>query len=315
MRICWIAGALVSWTLAAQSPIRGPMLGYVWDSRQESIRPVLGIAGSSTLGKAVTLEFAVKRSAISPGQDFALALGGAERTPYWVDLRAVDAVAKRIENTPEKADRIVLSTRGTAAAILYLEPVKLVIIGGLPLTPEVRREIDLSVEGPPAALAVSDDGAVALAAYPEAKALIRIDENSNVSRFPEEIVTKGLAFLENSQEAVLASDRGVALYGADQTLRLIHDSPTAAAVSSSAEGKRVLIAESGNASVVEVSLDGGEKRAVDCPCAPSSVSRISPGIFRLNEVSQSPLWLVEVQESGLRTLFVPPDPSSDAEQQ
>jgi hypothetical protein len=29
----------------------------------------------------------------------------------------------------------------------------------------------------------------------------------------------------------------------------------------------------------------------------------------LNEVSRGPLWLVEISDSGLRTVFVPPDPS------
>jgi hypothetical protein len=311
MGIRGLAGMLLAWSLAAQSPIRGPMLGFVWDARQEALRPVLGIAGSSTLGKAVDLAFPVKRAAISPNQDFALVLGGEEHVPYAVDLRTADVVAARLEGTAEKAERLVLSTQATAAGILYTEPKKLVILGGLPLKPEVRREIDLSVDGIPDRLAVSDDGAAVIAAYSDSKALVRIDGSGNVSRFPEEISVRGLAFLENRGDAVVASNRGVGLFSADQTFTILHDSISSDAVSSSAEGKRVLIAESGSATVVEVSIETGEKRSVDCPCEPSSVTRISPGIFRLNEVSRSPLWLVEVLESGLRTLFVPPDPSQD----
>ena len=55
-----VLSGLLGLPLCAQDPIRGPMLGWVWDARQESIRPILGIAGSSLMGKAADLGVTVK---------------------------------------------------------------------------------------------------------------------------------------------------------------------------------------------------------------------------------------------------------------
>lgn len=305
--VSFFFAAMTAATLHGQ--IRGPMLGYVWDARQESIRPVLGIAGSSTLGRSVTLNFAVKQASVSPNQDFALAVGGDNRMPYLIDLRAVDAVARPIDGLPANAERVVLSSRGTAAAVIYSDPRRVYVLTGLPLNPSVARQAELSAEGVPASAAVSDDGAVVAAAYPEAKALAIIDGNGNVVRLPDPLEVRSLAFLENSSELLAATDRGVLRIAANSVAGVLYDSPSVKAVSSSSDGRRVLIADGDNASVIEVVLDSGERRQADCPCVLSAVSRMSPGIFRLNEVSSAPLWLVEVLDSGLRTIFVPPDPA------
>lgn len=62
--------------------------------------------------------------------------------------------------------------------------------------------------------------------------------------------------------------------------------------------------------ILKLDLESGEKLTVQCPCAPTNLTRMPGGvIFRLNEVSNGPLWLVEVEDSGLRAVFVPPDAS------
>lgn len=298
--------ALAAATLEGQ--IRGPMLGYVWDARQESLRPVLGIAGSSTLGRAVAVNFAVKQASISPNQDFAMVLGGDGRVAHVVDLRGVEPASRVLESLPGNAERVILSPRGTAAVVIYSDPKRLYVLTGLPQNPVVARQVELSAEGVPALCAVSDDGGAVLAAYPETRTLITIDENGNFLRLGEEVEVRSAAFLEGSREALTATNRGVLRIGGNSVMGVLFESAAVKAVSSSSDGKRVLIADGESSSVIEVVLDTGERRQVDCPCVPSAVSRISQGVFRLNEVSSSPLWLVEVQESGMRTIFVPPDP-------
>lgn len=299
---------LAAFAVAAQAQIRGPMLGFVWDGRQEAIRPVLGIAGSSTLGRGLNLPFAVKHAAISPNQDFVIALGGDARSPYWVDLRPVEPVSQPLADLPANADRIVMSPRGLSAAIFYSDPKRLYVIGGLPTNPAVVRQVDLATDGMPSLAAVADDASTVLAAYPESRLLVTIDENGNFLRFPEEMEVRSIAFLEGARNALAATDRGVLQIDSNGIVGTVYASSAVKAISSSSDGKRALIADADSAVVIEVVLESGERRQADCPCTLSAVSRISQGIFRLNEISSSPLWLVEVLDTGLRTIFVPPDP-------
>lgn len=270
----------------AAGQIRGPMLGWVWDSQKESIRPVLGIAGSSVLGKGLELGFAVKEPA-----------------------------SRRLEGAAAGADRIVPSPRGTAAILWYAETKKLAVVSGLPANAVVR-ETDLSTENAPGAMAVSDDGGLMLVAYPDARAVAAVDAEGNRWRLPKEASLNGIAFLEGSRDALLAAEEGVFLVrdvAGSIEVRLVWEGPASAVVS--LDRQRALAVDGSAQTIVEVRLDSSLTRSASCPCSPTGLSRMNPsGVFRLNEVSRAPLWLVEVRESGLRTVFVPPD-ASDPEAQ
>jgi len=303
---------LLALPLCAQDPIRGPMLGWVWDARQQSIRPILGIAGSSVLGKAADLGTAVRFASISPNQEFAFGLTGDAREPAAIDLRPASPTLTPVAGVPAGADRAALSPRGTAAVLWYPEAKKLAVIGGLPQNGALLRELDLSVEGAPTALAVNDDGALVLAAYPDSKSVVVFDQDGNRWKLPKESAVTALVFLDNSRDALIAADDGVFLVrevsasAAMQSISPIASSAALAALDS----RRVLAVDKSNQSVVELALDSGDSRSIQCPCAPTGLIRMAgSGIFRLNEVSRGPLWLVEITDSGLRTVFVPPDPS------
>jgi hypothetical protein len=306
-----LSGLLVL-PLSAQDPIRGPMLGWVWDSRQESIRPILGIAGSSVLGTAADLGFAVKFASISGNQEYAFALGGDTREAMAVDLRPVTPTFTRIDGVPHGATRTALSPRGNAAVLWYTETNKLAILGGLPREGVLLREIDLSVEGPPGAIAVNDDGSLVLASFPETKSVMVFDADGNRWKLPKESAVTALVFVDNSRDALLAAEDGVFLtsdVSSNATFRSISTIASASALAALDAG-RVLVVDGSVQAVVEVTVDSGDSRSVQCPCAPTGLVRMSgSGIFRLNEVSRGPLWLVEISDSGLRTVFVPPDPS------
>jgi hypothetical protein len=310
-----LSAALVlpSW---GQEPIRGPMLGWVWDGHQESIRPILGIVGSSVLGKPLALDFPVKFAAIAGRQEFALALGGEGREAFFIDLRGVDPQVRKLE-APAGARRILLSPRATAAVLVLEEPYRLAVIGGLDKQPALLRELDLSVEGAPAALAVSDDGSLVVATYPESNAVRVLDASGNRWKAPKEGKVSHAAFLENSRDLLLAADDGV------YRIRDLADNATVQQVSTIAtsgavaaiDGQNMLLINGENQSVVELNLESGVSRSVQCPCDPKHLVRMSRGaLFRLNEYNRSALWLVEINEGGLRTLFVPPDPSDPVEE-
>jgi hypothetical protein len=299
----------------AQSPIRGPMLGWVWDAQKETIRPVLGIAGSSVLGKSLELEFAIKYAAISHSREYALALAGDSRDLLFVDLKPISPVSNLIDGVPRGADRLVLSPRGLSALAIYAENRKILVITGLDSQPAALREIDVSVEGAPEAAAISDDGSLLLAAYPESHTLLFVGPEGNRWKAPVEDAVKAAAFLAGTRDAVVASEGGVFLLpnvtSGSESRRLWEGKASAVSWSTPS---RFLLAEAGTQSIVEMDLEGQITRTAQCPCLPSALHPMAAGgVFRLNEVSRDPLWLVEISDSGMRTIFVPPDPGSELE--
>lgn len=59
---------------SADSALRGPVSGYVFDSRFQSIRPIEGLPGSSHLGSPLELPFTLRRASLCPSTDIALAV-------------------------------------------------------------------------------------------------------------------------------------------------------------------------------------------------------------------------------------------------
>src|SRR5262245_10969807 len=66
---------------AAQFPLSpsGPILGYVFDVNDRSIKAIAGVIGSSHIGPPVELGFSLTQAAILPGQ--ASAIASSDRSP------------------------------------------------------------------------------------------------------------------------------------------------------------------------------------------------------------------------------------------
>lgn len=309
---CLAIVAAVAAIAGAQGPIRGPMMGWVWDARQEALRPILGIAGSSVLGKPADLGFAVKAAVVSGRQEFALVLGGEERAGYVVDLRGAAPVAQRLDDVTGGASSLTLSPKGNSGSLWYADAKRLVVLTGLGTSAVTKAALDLTNEGAPTLTAVSDDGALVLAGFPEGDTLVAIDRDGNRTRLSQPVVARAVTFLEESHDAVFSSADGVWLarsIPAVTELTRIVEGDSFGAVAG-LDGRRILVVNTSNATVNEVNVTDLAMRTADCPCTPTGLIRmINGGVFRLNEVSGDPLWLVEVSEAGMRTVFVPPDPA------
>lgn len=296
----------------AQEPIRGPMLGWVWDSQKETIRPVLGIAGSSLLGASLDLGAPVKAAAIPGTAEYALVLLGDGRDPALVSLRESQPSALPLPDVASGATRVDLSPSGDAAALSYSEEKKIILLTGLPAAPSIQGSFDLSVEGMPAYLALNDGGSTLVATYPALPATLVFDSAGNRWPLPFDLAVKALAFLENSRDVLLSASDGVYLarnVPEATEVTQVWSSPAAGPVAPF-DAKRILIVDTEAENILKLDLESGEKLTVRCPCAPTGLTRMPGGaVFRLNEVSTGPLWLVEVEDSGLRAVFVPPDAS------
>ncbi|MBL8220982.1 MAG: hypothetical protein JNL62_17245, partial [Bryobacterales bacterium] len=200
-----LSGILVL-PLCAQDPIRGPMLGWVWDARKESIRGILGIAGSSVLGAGLDLGAPVKFAAISGKRETAFVLLGEEKEAAVVDLKALAPVAQRIADVAPGAERVVLSPTGTAAVLVYKEPPRMVVVAGLSAVAEKKADLELANEGLPAALVVNDAGDTVLGTFGETARITLFDASGNRFQLSKEAPVKVIAFLEESRDALLAAE-------------------------------------------------------------------------------------------------------------
>jgi hypothetical protein len=76
------------------------------------------------------------------------------------------------------------------------------------------------------------------------------------------------------------------------------------------DNRRVLAAHSGG--IVRVNLDDAAVTGVACACAPTLLARMrGNSTFRLTEVSDQPMWIVDARAAAPQVWFVPPrEPAS-----
>jgi len=259
--------------MPANSPDGGlqvPVLGYVSRSSPVELRPILGISGAALLGDAIALPGNVTALALAPGQEYAVAQMG--------DQGEVDIL-------PLGADGL-----GAAAAVaLYSSRRQAIqVAGGLPASPQVRREVDVSGLGAPGAFAVSDDGQALLVASPDATGcvltLFPADGGARVVAHAGGI--SAIRFLAGATDAVatdpvwnqvllLAAGPGGPPGGAHSGPQVIAGEAdgvsTPVDAVSSALGRRVLVINQGNQTLLDVDLDAATTAAVPCPFAPAGI--------------------------------------------
>src|SRR6266542_3400814 len=132
--------------------VTGPVAGFVLDSAQHALRPILGVPGSSYLGAAVIQ--AVDRAAVSPDGRSVLMISGG-RLLLVSGLRGAAPAALPIE-TIEGIDRIAWSPNGALAAIYSSAARQAVILRDLANTPAGGAPIRF--EDAVTALAISSGG-------------------------------------------------------------------------------------------------------------------------------------------------------------
>jgi hypothetical protein len=121
----------------------------------------------------------------------------------------------------------------------------------------------------------------------------------------------GIEFLPGSSDALVAESDGVYLISeafGPQLIAGTNDgiSGVTAAVAS-ADGSRVIIAmESGQIAIRDRAATA--QSIVSCACRPTGLARLrGPGVFRLNEIGDGSLWLLDAGSGEPRVLFVAGD--------
>jgi DNA-binding beta-propeller fold protein YncE len=161
-----LVAPVAGWAAGAEDfgpALRGPVVGYVFDATQKAIRPVNGIPGSALLGAPLTFAFPVTAAAFSPRGDFALAISGSSVYLLRNILRPFQAEV--LEGEFISAERVILNSDGSVAALYDGEARQIQLLRGLPSTPTVEPALDLSsLSGKITAIAIDRTGSNVLIA-------------------------------------------------------------------------------------------------------------------------------------------------------
>jgi hypothetical protein len=122
------------------------------------------------------------------------------------------------------------------------------------------------------------------------------------------------AFLEGRHDAVLAGPTGAYLVreaNANASVEKLWEGDAVAAV---VEGNTAIVAER-NGGLLAVDLRNNETRRLECACTPVTLVRMSPSVYRVHELAEGPLWLVDLNGSTPRAVFVPADAKPEPTEQ
>jgi hypothetical protein len=297
-----LVAALAGTCLSAESQIEGPKLGFAYDRQAAAVRPILGIPGSALFGEPIALD--LKNAIVSPSQNFAIGASGDDSAVQI--LVFADAKLRPLQGAHAAPDRIVLSPNGTAAALVSGSHLQ--IFSGLPSDSPVTGEFDLTAA--PTALAISDDGAIVLAATAESEtsALYSYALDGSSKRLLTAGQITSIAFLNLSHDAVFAdaAQRNVILLrdATDASIVSNVDQPTA--IAASLDNRTILVTSAASHSITTVSLADGASVSTPCGCTPVTLARLQGGaVFRVTDVGDGPAWLFDSSGPEPRVFFIP----------
>jgi len=301
-----LCAILVAGYAAAQvdsTAITEPVLGLVFDAAAKNVRPLVGIPAASRVGGTLS-GTPLTAAAISSPQAYALALEDGTGAALLVSQSG----RQPLSGVRAGALQSVLSPGGTAAALYFADTGKASIFTGLPGAPMFVR--DVTLDGPPTALAVSDDG-VTLAAVVNLTAgqatVFSYSSDGSGQALAHDTAFPSLEFVPGGANLLIATQTAVYLYAA-QGLQLLADQHDGIAgvvgAAPSDDGARVFIAmQSGQVAVRDVAA--ATQTLLSCSCQPAGLWRLrGRAVFRLNELGAAPLWVVDGDAPQPRILFV-----------
>ncbi len=296
----------------SQSRVSGPVAGYVPDAARSSLQPVLGMPGAAVLGDTLRLNGAWSLLGVSPSQEYAMA---TDRFSGELLLVSTESAAGRsVEGALRGAGSVRMSPNGTSAVLRAGGQVQ--IVNGLPDAPHAQSPVDVSALGALKALAVSDDGSLVLvvAGSGADTALYSINLQGELRWLGALGQDARLSFANRSHSAAIAGMSTNELWiladaAGDFSLRRLSGPESGMSgpvgVAFSDDNRRVLAAHSGG--IIRVNLDDAAVAAVACSCAPTLLARMrGNSTFRLTEVSDQPMWIVEDRTAVPQVWFVPP---------
>jgi hypothetical protein len=301
--ICVFLIAAAATAQSSPGAVGGPLLGIVFDPGVGGIRPLTGIPAAASLGGPLDAGAALAQAAVSAA-GFAVAIESDSGTAVLV----TSSGRQPLPGIPAGAAALALSPRGTSATLYFKSTRTAYVVTGLPDSPQAPRTVALDRQ--PMRLAVSDDGSALLAVerLTKSDAAVVLYRGSTPTQLRSGRGIAGVDFLPGSSDALIAESAAVYLISEAFGPQLIAgegDGVTGVtAAAASADGARVMIAmQSGQVAIRDRNTNA--LSTVTCACSPTGLARLrGTGVFRLNEIDEGPLWLLDAGPGEPRLLFV-----------
>jgi hypothetical protein len=303
----------------SSAALSGPILGYVWNQSDRTIRPLQGILGNATIGQPLDLSVALSQVVSLDGRHFvALAENGARLLSISLESGSLESgqpLITEIPDAPTDFSAAAGSRRGSAAALYYGQQRGILVVTGLPSAPKVQYGIEIAGFGESVThLAVSDDGAQLLFSVPgeERQSVYGWTPASGVRALTSAGAVSNIAFAANGN-AIVADAKANEVFaivdpGGSAIREFLADErtgisrPVGLIVSNSNE---IYVANAGSATIMVLDSAGLVLRTDSCGCDLAGLYPLRDSIYRLSNGVDRTIYLLEARPTGDRVAFVP----------
>jgi DNA-binding beta-propeller fold protein YncE len=307
---------------AAPVALTGLQLGYIWQTGQRNLYPILGVTGASHYGSAALSADAnvVNAAATTTSSSSSILVLNKDGTLQEWEFPAATITALAAHVPLDSS--LMFSPSGTSAAVISRSAQIAFIVSGLPSKAQVA-SVSLPSGFVAGDIAVSDAGGLLVGVMPPGSAGIQfgfLSETHTYSPIGALQSWGGAAFQPgNAANAVMVADAvsGQLAYisNPDATSPALTSLSVsglvqkAAGVAVSPDGKWAFVADSGKPQLVEVSLQasGVAPAVIPCACTPQQLVPLTPdGIYAITRnVAGQPDWILDARTAQPRTFFIP----------
>ena len=288
-----------------------PTLGYVWNGTEKSLRPILGVPGSSQIGVSVVPAGVYALGAGSSASGIALLV---ENDGTLDEMALPNGAVSRIGGNVAAGSAIRFSTSGNYALVFVPGSAAMEIVSGLGGSAQVKT---VTVAQSVSDAAVSDGGVVAAALQQSAGVAVSvIASDGSATRLMNASAIGGMAFAGGSDDLVVADSAANALSvvrkaGSSPSVQVIGSGGMlngAVGVGVSRDARWVVVANGGDAGVVRVDLTAQvAAQKTTCNCKPLGVTLLTgTAVFRVSDAASGPAWMMDASAvAAPRMLFIP----------
>jgi DNA-binding beta-propeller fold protein YncE len=301
---------------AAFAQVGAPALGFVPDGvpdglpHEIKVRPVYGIPAAATVAAPIDYGRDFSTIAVSPSQTYALAADSASGAVFLLSSNAAP-----LAGASPNPDRIVLSPRGSSAGLWFASTGRLQFVSGLPGSPSIQN-VDAALVGEvPLALAVADDGALAVGAFSDG--LYAFGAGGPIGRIPMRERPQALAFYAGSHDLAAATRLDVfkiADAGSQAVTSTLYQGKQLdpAGIAITWDGGHLVLAQN-SGSLLNLDLQAGTDARIDCGCSVEGVFPMGASIFRVTAFDGFTFRLFDASSGSLFYVPLAMTPSGGAQ--
>jgi hypothetical protein len=184
-----------------------PLLGFIAGPAATDLHAIEGQISKPVIGRAIVLPQDTRAVFLPPPQTYVMLESTSNRPPSILPLWGVSADFQQkpssLTGAMSHPDQVAFSPRGSAAALYSEADGRIQILTNLPAQPSITKNLSLSRQGTPSSIAISDDAAVILAAFPDGRLLVASTGTAWVN-LPLAFTPRDWSFLPGTHHLVLS---------------------------------------------------------------------------------------------------------------